>query len=147
MNNRKPPLHRNQIATESKVKSGANAISILSFAYCLSSTMTDLTASSPIPFLLRLPPELIDQLLDHVPADQLQRTALSLIQVFPDYPLSSRLLWKHMIVHRAQQLMPLWKKLKDEGRKVDGGMTKGVRTFASVSTPSHEVPTVDNRGT
>ncbi len=30
--------------------------------------------------------------------------------------------------------MPLWKKLKVEGKKVDGGMTKVVRTFASVRT-------------
>lgn len=93
------------------------------------------TISNPsIPHILRLPPELIDHLLDHVPPPLLSRTALSLIQVFPDYPLSSRHLWTHLVVHRAGQLMPLWKKLKVEGKKVDGGMTKVVRTFASVRT-------------
>lgn len=38
-----------------------------------------------------------------------------------------------MIVHRAQQLMPMWKKLREEGKKVDGGLTKEIRTFSQVS--------------
>lgn len=38
-----------------------------------------------------------------------------------------------MIVHRAQQLMPMWKKLREEGKKVDGGLTKEIRTFWQVS--------------
>ena len=91
------------------------------------------SSSTPISHLIRLPPELIDNVLLHVPPHLLQRTALSLLQVFPDYPLSLRHLWTHLIVGRAQQLMPLWRKLKEEGAKVDGGMTKPVKTFAMVS--------------
>lgn len=95
--------------------------------------MSNEDPTSTLPLLFRLPPELIDNLLDHIPPRLQQRTALSLIQVFPDYPISSRNLWRHMIVHRAQQLMPMWKKLREEGKKVDGGLTKEIRTFSQVS--------------
>jgi hypothetical protein len=84
------------------------------------------------PLITRLPPELIDYALSHVPPELLQRTALSLSQVFPDYPLSSKHLWAHLIVYRAQQLVPMWMKLKEEGKKPDGGMTKAVKTFSMV---------------
>ena len=87
------------------------------------------SASSPF---TTLPPELFDTLLSHVPAHQLQRTALSLLQVFPGYGLSSRHLWTHLVVHRAGQIMPLWKRLKEESKKDDRGMIKHVETFCMV---------------
>ncbi|ORY29771.1 hypothetical protein BCR39DRAFT_467093 [Naematelia encephala] len=87
----------------------------------------------PVPFLFRLPPELIDQLLDHVPPHLLQRTALSLIRVFPDYPLSSRHLWTHLTVHRASQLIPLWHKLRSEGKKPGRGNVAFARTLCQES--------------
>jgi hypothetical protein len=89
-------------------------------------------SSSSSSLLTRLPPELIDTLLTHVPPDQLQRTALSLLQVFPDYPPSSRHLWTHLIVSRPGQVMPLWRKLKDEAKKDEKGMIKHVETFCMV---------------
>lgn len=79
-----------------------------------------------------LPPELYDTLLSHVPPHLLQRTALSLLQVFPEYGLSNRHLWTHLVVHRAGQVMPLWKKLREEQKKDDGGMIKHVETFCMV---------------
>jgi hypothetical protein len=89
------------------------------------------TAVVPSP-LTRLPPELFDTLLSHVPPDQLQRTALSLRQVFPDYPLSSRHLYTYMVVHRPEQIKPLWRRLKEEMQKEGGGLTKHVNTFTMV---------------
>ena len=64
---------------------------------------------APIPPLLLLPPELLSLILSHVPAQQYQRTALALHKVLPDHGLAEEHLWRHVIVKRAEQLMPLWK--------------------------------------
>lgn len=91
----------------------------------LSPSLTpSLSSEAPSP-ILRLPPELIDHLLTLVPASLLQLTALSLLKVFPEHNISKRHLWKHIVVYRAGQLMPLWKKLKE-----NEAMRVGARTFA-----------------
>lgn len=82
--------------------------------------------------LAQLPSELVDVVLTHVPPELLQRTAASLIQVFPDYPLSSRHLWTHVVVTKARQLMPLWKRLRQEQKK-GLGIERGVQTFCQQS--------------
>ncbi|WVR03704.1 hypothetical protein IAU60_000699 [Kwoniella sp. DSM 27419] len=91
-------------------------------------TRPESTEESTIPLILRLPPELIDDLLHQVPPNERQVTALALKRVFPDHPISSRHLWTHLVVYRAGQLMPLWRKLKE-----DEVMRRGVRTFAMQS--------------
>ncbi|ORX35255.1 hypothetical protein BD324DRAFT_582139 [Kockovaella imperatae] len=83
--------------------------------------------------ITKLPTELIDQLLNHIPPDQLQRTALSLIQVFPEYGLSTRHLWIHLVVHRGKQLIPLWRRLQRDRKVDDGRMSQMVRTFCMKS--------------
>ncbi|OCF44090.1 hypothetical protein I317_02043 [Kwoniella heveanensis CBS 569] len=86
------------------------------------------TETTTIPPILRLPPELIDDLLYQVPPNQRQVTALALKRVFPDYPISPKHLWNHLVVYRAAQLMPLWRKLKH-----DEAMRRGVKTFSMQS--------------
>ncbi|WVO24336.1 uncharacterized protein IAS62_005700 [Cryptococcus decagattii] len=86
--------------------------------------------SPPLPLegpssILCLPPEVIDHLLTLVPPSLLQLTALSLLKVFPEHNISKRHLWKHIVVYRAGQLIPLWKQLKE-----DEAMRVGARTFA-----------------
>ncbi|WVQ93645.1 hypothetical protein IAU59_000721 [Kwoniella sp. CBS 9459] len=90
--------------------------------------MNLIAETAPTPLLLRLPPELIDDLLYQVPPNQRQVTALALKRVFPDHPISSRHLWNHLVVYRAAQLMPLWRKLKS-----DEAMRNGVKTFSMQS--------------
>ena len=93
----------------------------------------DVRAASRTPAAItKLPPELIDHLLTHVPPEVLQRTALSLIQVFPDYGLSSRHLWTHLTVHRSKQLLPLWRRLQQEQKKDVETMIDVVKTFCMV---------------
>ncbi|WVQ78905.1 hypothetical protein IAT38_000996 [Cryptococcus sp. DSM 104549] len=92
------------------------------------STPTPTAPSPSLPPILQLPPELIDHLLTQVPPDILQLTALALTRVFPDHFISKRHLWKHLVVYRAGQLMPLWRKLQE-----DEGMRDGVRTFCMQS--------------
>ncbi|WVW80278.1 hypothetical protein I302_102256 [Kwoniella bestiolae CBS 10118] len=67
---------------------------------------------SPLPLLLLLPPELIDHLLSLVPPSHRQITSLALTRVFPQYPISERHLFEHVVVYNARQLWPLWRKLK-----------------------------------
>ena len=90
------------------------------------------SSSSASSRFTNLPPELFDTLLSHVPAHLLQRTALALLPVFPEYGLSSRHLWTHLVVHRAGQITPLWRRLKEEAKKDEGGMIKHVQTFCMV---------------
>ena len=85
-------------------------------------------AEDPIPALRRLPPELIPTILSHVPPRLRTRTALALATVLPDYPVPQKQVYEHVVVGRAGQIMPLWKKMKDD--EVGAGM---VRTFALVS--------------
>ncbi|WVF66010.1 hypothetical protein IAT40_000748 [Kwoniella sp. CBS 6097] len=92
------------------------------------STVASAAETNSVPPLLRLPPELIDDLLYQVPPNQRQVTALALKRVFPDHPISSRHLWNHLVVYRAAQLMPLWRKLK-----ADEAMRRGVKTFSMQS--------------
>ncbi|OCF75120.1 hypothetical protein I204_03969 [Kwoniella mangroviensis CBS 8886] len=81
----------------------------------------------PLPLILQLPPELIDHLLSLVPPAHRQITSLSLTRVFPDYPISTRHLFEHLIVYNPRQLWPLWRKLKSindgeqEDPRSDGG--------------------------
>lgn len=82
-----------------------------------------------IPLLLRLPPELLDTVLDHLSPAELQRTALALLRVFPNGTLSQRHLWRHLVVRRKEQLMPLWHKLKSEGKAEGGGALRWVNSF------------------
>jgi hypothetical protein len=103
---------------------------------------TDTSATTdepvPVPLLLRLPPELIDYLLSHIPPQLLQRTAVALLSVFPDSPISNRYLWKHLVVGNPKQLKPLWTRLAHEEKRVDppGGVTQGIETFCMVSCVS-----------
>ncbi|WWC68508.1 uncharacterized protein I206_102437 [Kwoniella pini CBS 10737] len=66
-----------------------------------------------IPLLLKLPPEIIDNLLSLVLPENKQLTTLSLIKVFPNfYEILFKNLWKHLIIYNQKQIWPLWKKLK-----------------------------------
>ncbi|OWZ26459.1 hypothetical protein C349_06949 [Cryptococcus neoformans var. grubii Br795] len=91
----------------------------------LSPSLSPHLSSDVLSPILRLPPELIDHLLTLVPPSLLQLTALSLLKVFPEHNISKRHLWRHIVIYRAGQLMPLWKKLKE-----DEAMRVGARTFA-----------------
>jgi hypothetical protein len=83
--------------------------------------------------LADLPPELVDVILDNVPPEDQQRTALALRRVLPHHPVSNAHLWNHLIVHQPRQLRPLYFKLKEEAGREGGGATKVVKTFAQVS--------------
>ena len=98
----------------------------------LAQSLQELSLHVQPTLLAQLPPELVDVVLTHVPPELLKRTAASLIQVFPDYPLSSKHLWTHVVVNKAKQLMPLWKKLRLEQKK-DLGIENGVKTFCQQS--------------
>lgn len=83
--------------------------------------------------LLRLPPELFDTLLHHVPPQDLQSTALALSRVFPDHPISRTHLWKHVVARNPAQMIPMWRKMKDmKGKRKDGG-PDATRSFSMVS--------------
>lgn len=76
--------------------------------------------------LQTLPPELLDLILSHVPANQRTRAALALASVLHHEPSKSAV-FRHVVVRRGAQLVPLWRKMKDvEAAKV-------VRTFSLVS--------------
>ncbi|KAK8861692.1 hypothetical protein IAR55_002515 [Kwoniella newhampshirensis] len=79
----------------------------------------------PLAPILTLPPELIDHLLSLVPPEQRQTSALALLRVFPHHPFAAKHLWTHLVVYRGGQLMPLWKKLRE-----DEAMRDGVRSFS-----------------
>jgi hypothetical protein len=83
------------------------------------------TATSP---LTQLPPELLDHVLQLVPARERQRAALALTHAVPGFEPALRTLWTHLAVSRYQQIWPLWRKLKEEKRGA-----AAVRTFAMVS--------------
>ncbi|BEI93843.1 uncharacterized protein CcaverHIS019_0603020 [Cutaneotrichosporon cavernicola] len=76
-----------------------------------------------------LPPELVDAILDHVPPEDQQRAALAIRLVLPHHPVSNAHLWNHLVVHQPRQLVPLYYKLKEEGKR-EGGSTGVVKTFA-----------------
>lgn len=91
--------------------------------------VTSATTRSP---LAELPPELIDVILDHVPPEEQQRTALAIHRVLPHHPISNSHLWSHVVVHQPRQLVPLYYKLKEEAKSENGGATTAVRTFSQV---------------
>lgn len=83
--------------------------------------------------ILRLPPELFDSFLHHVPPQDLQSTALALSRVFPDHPISRVHLWRHVVARSSGQMMPMWKKMRDmKGKRKDGG-PEATRTFSMAS--------------
>lgn len=68
----------------------------------------------PRPSIYDLPPELIDSILTFVEPAELQSTALSLKQAFPDFHVSDRHLFRHLRVGRPEQMRPMWDRLTDE---------------------------------
>ncbi|CAK9785509.1 hypothetical protein CC85DRAFT_286676 [Cutaneotrichosporon oleaginosum] len=83
--------------------------------------------------LADLPSELVHVILDHVPPEEQQRAALALRRVLPHHPVSSAHLWNHLVVHHPRQLLPLYRKLKEEAGREGGGATTLVKTFAQES--------------
>lgn len=86
---------------------------------------------APIPPILRLPPELFDHLLHHVNPEDLQSTALALSRVFPDHPISRTHLWRHVVARNKDQMIPMWRKMRDMRGSVRGG-PEATRTFSMV---------------
>lgn len=86
----------------------------------------------PAASLSNLPPELLDLVLSHVEPEHRTRTALSLAIATGHSP-SQRAIWKHVVVNRGPQLMPLWKKLMLEKKKGRSGGCELARTFSQVS--------------
>lgn len=85
----------------------------------------------PIPPILRLPPELFDHLLHHVNPEDLQSTALALSRVFPDHPISRTHLWRHVVARSKDQMIPMWKKMREMRGSARGG-PEATRTFSMV---------------
>lgn len=83
----------------------------------------------PKPIALRLPAELWDViLLEHTPREHVQRTALSLLIVFPTAPVSHLSLWRHLVVARPEQLLPLYQLVRPlEARESEE--CRAVRSF------------------
>jgi hypothetical protein len=89
------------------------------------------TSLAPI---LRLPPEIFSYFLDHVPASQLQRTALALHQVFPDARVTEEYLWRYVTVRKGEQLVPLWHAARRRRERVEReGMRARVGGFVMES--------------
>lgn len=85
--------------------------------------------------ILRLPPELFDSFLHHVPPQDLQSTALALSRVFPDHPISRLHLWRHIAARHPKQMRPMWRTMKEmKGKRKDGG-PEATRTFSMVRSP------------
>lgn len=82
--------------------------------------------------LLRLPSELLSLVLSHVPTQQYQRTALALHKVFPGHHLADEHLWRHVIVRRGDQLMPLWKAARKRREQARDRLDQDRRDGASV---------------
>ena len=94
---------------------------------------TSIASDVEIPPILRLPPELFDTFLHHVPPQDLQSTALALSRVFPDHPISRVHLWKHVVARNPAQMVPMWRKMREmKGKRKDGG-PEATRTFSMVS--------------
>jgi hypothetical protein len=97
-------------------------------AACSSSTTPTLHTT-----LATFPPELIDAILETIPGDKLQRTALSILQVFPDLPISKTHLFRHLRVSRKEQLVPMWKRLMKDEEENKGQLLAAVRSFTMAS--------------
>ena len=64
----------------------------------------DLALTSTTPsYILSTPAEIFDAILTHVSELHLQRTALSLLSVFPHVPVSINHLWRHVVVGKEGQ--------------------------------------------
>ena len=66
------------------------------------SDQTVATTTTPS-YILSTPAEIFDAILTHVSELHLQRTALSLLSVFPHVPVSINHLWRHVVVGKEGQ--------------------------------------------
>ncbi|KAL7415312.1 hypothetical protein BDY24DRAFT_413458 [Mrakia frigida] len=89
------------------------------------SDATTTTSTTPS-YILSTPAEIFDGILNFVSPFHLQRTALSLLSVFPHIPVSINHLWKHVVVGKEGQLMPLWRRMREEDGEERG---KRVKSF------------------
>ena len=76
-----------------------------------------------------LPPEILDLFLENVLPSELQRTALSIQQVFPGLAVSESHIFRHLRVTGPSQLKPLWKRLREDKSEGEGRLIRAVRTF------------------
>jgi hypothetical protein len=76
-----------------------------------------------------LPPEILDLFLENVSPSELQRTALSIQQVFPGLAVSESHIFRHLRVTGPSQLKPLWKRLREDKSEGEGRLIRAVRTF------------------
>ncbi|KDQ18222.1 hypothetical protein BOTBODRAFT_171882 [Botryobasidium botryosum FD-172 SS1] len=69
------------------------------------------TASCTAPLVL-LPAELYSAILSHIPADELQRTILSLTRALPRSPIDQEALFRDIRIERAEQVIQLNRRLR-----------------------------------
>lgn len=76
-----------------------------------------------------LPPEILDLFLENVSPSELQRTALSIQQVFPELAVSDSHIFRHIRVTGPSQLKPLWKRLREDKAEGESRLIRAVRSF------------------
>lgn len=76
-----------------------------------------------------LPPEIVDLFLENVSPSELQRTALSIQQVFPELAVSESHIFRHVRVTSPSQLKPLWQRLREDRYEAEGRLIRAVRSF------------------
>lgn len=76
-----------------------------------------------------LPPEILDLFLENVSPSELQRTALSIQQVFPELAVSDSHIFRHIRVTSPSQLKPLWKRLREDKAEGESRLIRAVRSF------------------
>jgi hypothetical protein len=76
-----------------------------------------------------LPPEIVDLFLENVSPSELQRTALSIQQVFPELAVSESHIFRHVRVTSPSQLKPLWQRLRVDKYEAEGRLIRAVRSF------------------
>lgn len=76
-----------------------------------------------------LPPELWDYVLTFLPADDLQRTSLSLTRALPSAEVSTSLLWRNLRLTREGQAWQAIHKL----RHLDQGVKGAVKTVKATA--------------
>ena len=64
-------------------------------------------------FLDDLPPELYAAILNHLPADSLQQDVLALTRAIPRSPVPIYLLFEHVRLKHAQQVVQLYRRLRN----------------------------------
>lgn len=79
--------------------------------------------------IFSLPPEILDLFLENVPPSELQRTALSIQQVFPELAVSDSHIFRHVRVTSSSQLKPLWQRLREDKYEGEGRLIRAVRSF------------------